>query len=137
MLEKEKWLGYEQDKWSGKKHPKSFFPNSIEKFRVDTVVDTTSAESTTIFFEYNDKTGKVYRINNEGVLNSKHIIVRLRNRKSNSSWTREYVISPNKDGDDRTIIDLPMSVSDFLLLSKEGQVVLDDETTITIKVGDI
>jgi hypothetical protein len=100
-------------------------------------VDSTSGESTSIFLEYNDKTKRIYRIKNIGRLSNKKIIIKIRNRKNNSSWTRIYVISPNEDGVDQSLIDINLTVKDFPLIIDEGKYEVDYETTIDIKVEDI
>ena len=131
-----RWSGNEGKQWSNKRHEERWFPNSIEDFLVSTIEDSTSVESTSIFFEYNDNISKVRRIKNKGILSTKNILVRIRSKKGNSSWTREYVISPNKDGKDYSIIDLNMAVSNFLLILDEGKLIPEYETVISIKVED-
>jgi len=136
-MSKEKWTGVEKGKWSNKKREDKWFPNHYEDHLLETIVDSTSGESTSIFLEYNDKTGRVYRIKNYGVLSNKKILVRIKSRSNNSSWTREYVISPNKDGKDYSVIDVYMAVSDFTVFIDEGKLIPDRNTVVSIKVEDI
>jgi hypothetical protein len=136
-MSKEKWTGVEEGKWSNKKREDKWFPNHSEDYLLETIVDSTSGESTSIFLEYNDKTKRIYRIKNIGRLSNKKIIIKIRNRKNNSSWTRIYVISPNEDGVDQSLIDINLTVKDFPLIIDEGKYEVDYETTIDIKVEDI
>jgi len=136
-MSKEKWTGVEKGKWSNKKREDKWFPNHYEDHLLETIVDSTSGESTSIFLEYNDKTKRIYRIKNIGRLTNKQIVVKIRNRKSNSSWTRRHVISPNKDGIDQSVIDINLTVEDFPLIIDEGKYRVDHETTIDIQVEDI
>ncbi len=112
---KDKWLGYDDEKWSNKGNEKKWSPNHAEKFLVSTVEDSTSAEMTHISFEYDRKTGKVNRISNVGEASNIHILIRLRYKRGVHNWVREYVISPDKDGEERLNIDIPMTVRDFFL----------------------
>ena len=136
-MSKERWTGVEKGKWSDKKREDKWFPNHAEDHLLETFVDSTSGESTSIFLEYNDKTKKIYRIKNIGRLSNKKIEVKIRNRNNNSSWTRIYVISPNKDGVDRSVIDINLTVKEFPLIIDEGKYRVDDDTTIDISIEDI
>jgi hypothetical protein len=132
------WKGYEEDKWSGKKSDKRWFPFSVDKHDVKKVEDISNEEETLVFFEFNDQTGKINRIGNLGKTNNKYITVRIRNEQtSNPNWTRIYYITPDKDGIDQSLIDLFVNVKDFYLVKDKGKWSLDSNTSITITDEDI
>jgi len=135
-MKKDRWVGY-KDKWSNKKREDKWFPNRVEDFLIAHIVDSTNAESTSVYLQYDDKTNKIYRIKNIGGLSNKQIVIKFTNRKRRSGWVRRYVISPDKDGVDQRNIDLFLAVSNFPLIHHEGNYKLDDETTFTITVEDI
>jgi len=138
MIKHDRWIGaYNEGEWSGKKRESRWFPDHSEDFLIARIVDSTSNESTSIYLQYDDKTNKIYRIKNIGRLSNKKILVKIKNRKSNCSWTRGYVISPNKDGINKSNIDVNLTVSNFPLVMDEGKIRIDDETTISIVVEDI
>ena len=127
------WKGYEQDKWSGKRSDKRWFPHTVDKNDVVKVEDELNEEKTLVFFEYNDVNGKINRIGNIGKATQRHIKIRIRNEQVLApNWTREFVISPDKDGEDLTTIDFPVTVRDFYLIKDKGVWKTDSNTTITI-----
>ena len=104
------WKGYEEDKWSGKKSDKRWFPFSIDRHDVE-----------------------VNRIGNLGKTNQKKITVKIKNEKALSpNWTRVYYISPNEDGIDMSTIDIDLTVRDFYLIKDKGKWLLDGNTSITV-----
>ena len=127
------WKGYEEDKWSGKKSDKRWFPFSIDRHDVEKIKDLANSEETLVFFEFNDQTGKVNRIGNLGKTNQKKITVKIKNEKALSpNWTRVYYISPNEDGIDMSTIDIDLTVRDFYLIKDKGKWLLDGNTSITV-----
>lgn len=134
------WKGYEQDKWSGKKSDKRWFPFSIDKHDVEKVKDLVNEEETLIFFEFNDQTGKVNRIVNLGKTTKKYITVKIRHEQTLApNWVRVYYITPDKDGEgvDYSTIDFFVNVKDFYLVKEKGKWVLDSNTSITITYDTI
>lgn len=138
MIKDKRWVGYDENQWSGKKREEKWFPHFTEDLLLGTYKDSTNAESMSIYLQYNYKTGRIHRIKNIGVLSNKSILIRLKNKEGKFSWTREYVISPDKDGKDFSIIDLDMHISNFFIKKHEGRLMVDsDYTTVTISTEDI
>ena len=132
-MKKYRWAGIERNRWSGERREKKWFPNSIQNYLVHKCIDSTNAEATSIYFKFHSKTGKVYGIINHGKMSKTHIIVRFRCENILApNWTREYVISPNKDGEDYSYIDIPMSVKDLILEKDKGKWKFADNVEVTI-----
>lgn len=137
-MKEEKWAGAELHKWSGERFEEKWIPNSVQKHMLYKCVDSTNAEITSIYFVYHKSTGEVYRINNDGAASNKHIIVRLRCENVLApNWTREYVISPDKDGEDVSTVDILVDVADFLLIKEQGKWKFADNVEMTVKIEDI
>ena len=129
MFNEDKWSGYEQDKWSGKKREAKWIPSHTERYLVSDISDVVNEEFTNIYFEYNDKTGKIISINNEGQVNQREVIIKVRDL---NNWVRLYIITPDKDGEDYSSIDHKMTVSTFSLIKEKGKWKLGDDISITV-----
>lgn len=127
------WKGYEEDKWSGKKSDKRWFPFSIDRHDVEKIKDLVNEEETLVFFEFNDQSGKVNRIGNINKVNERKVVVKVKNEQVLApNWTRVYTISSDKDGEDFSTIDFPITVPTFYLIKDKGKWKADSKTTITI-----
>ena len=78
VLKGDRWRGADINQWSGERHESKWFPNSLQKHLIHKFVDSTSSESTSVYFEFHKSTGRVYRINNDGQLNQREIIIKLK-----------------------------------------------------------
>lgn len=137
-MQEKKWAGAALHKWSGERFEEKWIPNSVQKHMIHKYSDSTSSEITSIYFVFHKSTGEIYRINNDGTVSDKHIIIRLRCENYLApNWTREYVISPDKDGEDVKTIDVLVNVRDFLLIKEQGKWKFADNVAMTVKVEDI
>lgn len=102
---------------------------AIETYLISTITDILNQESTSIYFEYDDKTGKVYRIINISKVLEREIHIKIKN----PNWTRTYLITVDKKGEDCSIIDYRMTVPNFLLIKENEQWKVDKTTKITIE----
>lgn len=105
-------------------------------FLITTITDSIKSEATSINLVFDDKTGKVSRIINTGKVTERRILIRFRHEQILApNWTREYLITPDKDGEDRTTIDIPMTVKDFYLV-KDKDGVWKTGSNIEITISD-
>lgn len=102
---------------------------AIQKYLISKVDDNTKVESTSIYLDYDDKTGKVYRINNTGELNEREISIKFKAEH----WTRVYTITPDKKGEDCLNIDYIMTVPNFLLIKEKESWKISDDIIVTIE----
>lgn len=102
---------------------------AIQTYLISKVDDNKKVESTSIYLDYDNKTGKVYRINNSGELNEREIIIKFKAEH----WTRVYVITPDKKGEDCMTIDYIMNVPDFSLIKEKEVWKISDDIIVTIE----
>ncbi len=102
---------------------------AIQKYLISKVDDNTEVESASIYLDYDDKTGKVYGINNTGELNKREIMIKFKAEH----WTRVYLITPDKKGEDCLNIDYTMTVPNFLLIKKTEVWEISDDIIVTIE----
>lgn len=86
-------------------------------------------ESTSIYLDYDDKTGKVYGINNSGGLTKREILIKFKAKH----WTRTYLITPDKKGEDCLNIDYIMTVPNFLLIKEKEVWKISNDIIVTIE----
>lgn len=129
MIIDEQWSSHDGSKWSGEQREEKWFPNSIQKHRICKIVG--SNETTSVYFDIHKDTGQVYRISNEGLAPGRKIVVKL----THPDWEVVYTIGVDVDGENHSIIDLPVNVPDFKLIKQGDTWVISDE--IKVDVSDV